>query len=76
MGIEEQRIIYTDHALSRMSLRGITKEMVRDTLGNPEQTGKGYESRFLAYKSFGNRRVKVVYNKEDERSVVVSVMWD
>jgi len=73
---EEQLIIYTDHALGRMSVRGITKEMVRDTLANPEQTGIGYKSRFLAYKSFGNKRIKVVYTKEDERFVVISVIWE
>ncbi len=50
--------------------------MVGDTLANPEQTVIGYESRFLAYKSFGNRRIKVVYTKEDERLVIISVIWD
>lgn len=59
-----------------MSVRGITKEMVRDTLANPEQTDAGYKSRLLAYKSLGNRKIKVVYNKEDERFVIISVIWD
>jgi len=76
MEIEEHLITYTDHALGRMSVRGITKKMVRDTLANPEQTGAGYKSRFLAYKSFGSRRIKVVYTKEDERFVIISVIWD
>ena len=73
---EEQPIIYTDHAIERMSAREITKEMVGETLANPEQTGTGYKSRLLAYKSFGNRRIKVVYTKEDERLVIISVIWD
>jgi len=51
---EEQLIIYTDHALGRMSVRGITKEMVRETVVNPEQTGIGYESKFLAYRGNAN----------------------
>jgi hypothetical protein len=59
-----------------MSVRGITKEMVRDTLAKPEQTGTGYKNRLLAYKSFGNRKIKVVYTKEDERFVTISVIWD
>ena len=59
-----------------MSVRGINKEMVRDTLANPEQTGIGYKSRLLAYKSFGDRKIKVVYTKEDERLVIISVIWD
>jgi len=59
-----------------MSVRGVSKEMVRDTLANPEQTGTGYKSRLLAYKSFGNRRIKVVYAKESEGFVIISVIWD
>jgi len=74
--IEEQLIIYTEHALRRMSGRGISKEMVRQTLVSPEQTGIGYKSRALAYKSFGERRIKVVYTKEDGRFVIISVIWD
>ncbi len=50
--------------------------MVRGTLATPEQTGIGYQSRFLAYKSFGNKRIKVVYTKEDEGFVIISVIWD
>ena len=76
MESEEQLIIYTDHALGRMSLRGITQEMVRDTLANPEQTGTGYSTRLLVYKSFGDRRIKAVYTKEDESFVIISVIWD
>ncbi len=76
MEIEEHLITSTDYALGWMLVRGITKEMVRATLASPEQTGAGYKSRFLAYKSFGNRRIKVVYTKEDERFVIISVIYD
>ena len=76
MEIEDHRIIYTDHALARMSVRGIIREMVKDTLANPAQTDTGYKTRLLAYKSFGNRQIKVVYTKEDERFIIISVIWD
>ena len=72
----EEDIVYTDHALRRMLVRGITREMVRATLVSPEQTGTGYKSRTLAYNSFGDRRIKVVYSVEDKRFVIISVMWD
>ena len=75
MEIEEPLILYTVHALHRMSVRGITKEMVREALVSPEQTGLGYRNRNLAYKSFGGRGIKVIYVKEDDRFVVISVMW-
>ena len=35
--------------------------MVRAVVVSPEQTGTGYKNRTLAYKSFGDRRIKVVY---------------
>jgi len=58
--IEEQHIIFTNHAFGRMSVREITIEMVRAALANPIRTGTGYKSRLLAYKSSGMRIFKVV----------------
>jgi len=72
----EEFIVYTQHALQRMLVRNITKQMVRETLFNPEQTETGYKSRKLAYKSFGDERIKVVYTEEDEKRIIISVMWD
>ena len=76
MESEEKLIIFTDHALGRMSVRGITIEMVMAALANPEQIGTGYKSRLLAYKSSGIRKFKVVYTKENERFIIISVIWD
>ena len=50
--------------------------MVRYALTNPEWTDTGYEGRLLAYKSFDDRRIKVVYVKEDDNPVIVTVIWD
>ena len=66
MELEERLIIYTHHAVGRMSVRRITKGMVRDTLANPEQTGIGYKSRFLAYKSLATRELKLYTPKKME----------
>tara|TARA_B100000315_G_C14428173_1_gene518864 strand:- start:363 stop:542 length:180 start_codon:yes stop_codon:yes gene_type:complete len=59
-----------------MSVREITIEMVRAALANPTRTGIGYKSRLLACKSSGTRTFKVVYTKEDERFIIISVIWD
>jgi len=58
-----------------MFTRGITKEMIERALNNPDQTGVGYKGKPLAYKNFGEERIKVVYTKEGERNVIISVMW-
>ena len=39
------RIVYTAHVRQRMALRGITKEMVRQTLEAPDERGIGYRAR-------------------------------
>lgn len=76
MNKPEEAVIYTDHALQRMLVRGIAREMVEAALVSPEQTMTGYRNRTLAYKSFGDRRIKVIYAAEDEKFVIISVMWD
>jgi hypothetical protein len=59
-----------------MALRGITKEMVRQTVTTPEETGVGYQARSLAYRQFPQGRVKVVYVEEAGEIVVITVMWE
>jgi len=59
-----------------MFLRGLSKEMVEEAIHNPDQAGIGYKGRLLAYKAFGNKRIKVVYTETAERFIVISVMWD
>jgi hypothetical protein len=76
MSKTEEFIIYTEHALRRMSVRNITEQMVIEALSNPEQTGTGYKNRALAYKGFGGKRIKVVYTEEKEKLIIISVMWD
>lgn len=70
------KVIFTQHALLRMSLRMITTEMVQETLSNPQRTGTGYKKRLLAFKAFSGGTVKVVYSVDSERAVVISVMWE
>lgn len=68
-------ILFTQHALLRLSGRSISKEMVRETLENPHRRGIGYKNRLLAFRAFSSGTVKVVYSMEGDRAVVISVMW-
>ena len=58
-----------------MEIRGITEEMVKNTLYKPDEKGKGYQNRNLAFRTFPQGRVKVVYKIENEEIIVISVMW-
>ena len=67
-------ILYTVHAMHRMEFRGITKEAVEQTLNSPDRRDRGYKNRELAYKEFGERKLKVVYKVKDEIMTVITVM--
>jgi hypothetical protein len=69
-------VVYTAHARQRMALRGITDEMVRQAVEEPDATGTGYEARSLAYRRFPQGRIKVVYVEEAGDVVVITVMWE
>ncbi|MEW6680590.1 MAG: DUF4258 domain-containing protein, partial [bacterium] len=60
----------------RMATRGITRTMVISALRFPDRIGKGYNNKTLAYKTFSNGTIKVVYTISDAIYVVISVMWE
>jgi hypothetical protein len=58
MDIEEKLIIFTYHSLDRLSIRNITKQMVRAALTNPDKTGLGYNNRQLVFKNLEIKQSK------------------
>jgi hypothetical protein len=70
------KIIYTIHARLRMSLRGITEKMVEETMSKPEREGVGYRNKRVAFKSFGQKSIKVVYAIDNNEVIIITVMWE
>ena len=68
-------IYYTGHAKERMILRGITEEMVKRSLLNPEKTGFGYGGRNLIFKKFKKGTIKIVFVKKKSSYIIISVIW-
>ncbi|MAG28741.1 hypothetical protein CL632_01145 [bacterium] len=68
-------VIILSHAQQRMELRGITKDMVRETLSKPEAQDTGYLGRSVSYKKFGNKYLQVVYEDVDHTRRVITVVW-
>ena len=69
-------IYYTGHAKERMTLRGITHEMVKDTLVKPDNIGIGYDGRSLVFKKFKKGIIKIVFKKKKSSYVIISVIWE
>lgn len=59
------KIIFTDHVRLRMNIRGISEDMIKEALANPDSTGKGYKNRLLAYKTFNGKAIKVVHRAKE-----------
>lgn len=59
--------VYTAHALERMQLRNVTKEMVVRTVESPEKVSKGYKNRDLAFRRFPEGMLKVVFTREEDK---------
>ncbi|MEK7148769.1 MAG: DUF4258 domain-containing protein [Patescibacteria group bacterium] len=70
------KIILTDHTSERMVLRKITEKMIKEAITNPDSTGAGYQGRSLALKLFKAGVVKVVYTKEKDFYIIISVIWE
>ncbi len=70
------KIILTEHAKERMAVRKITEKMIKDAIAEPENEGFGYQDRFLAFKTFSAGVIKVVYAKEKDSRVIISVIWE
>jgi Domain of unknown function (DUF4258) len=68
-------IYYTGHAKERMLLRGITQEMIKKALANPDKTSTGYDGRDLVFKKFPKGVIKVVFVKKKSSHIIISAIW-
>lgn len=70
------KLILTDHAKDRMAVRKITEKMMKEAIAYPDSNGVGYQNRFLVFKLFSDGTIKVVYSKEKDFYVIISVIWE
>jgi len=69
-------IIFTDHALLKLSQRGISKITVIKTLKSPDYKFPSYSGRIITYKKFDKLYLKVVYKIEDGNIIVITQHWE
>lgn len=69
-------IIFTEHALLKLKQRGIKKDLVLQTLKNPERTLLSRNNREIALKKIGKLYLKVVFRQEEKNIVVITQHWD
>ena len=68
-------VAFDEHALTRMSERGVSEEEVLEVLRSPDQTGLPTQpNRFRHRKMLAGRSVDVVFEHDPTQIVVVTVL--
>jgi len=66
-------IIYSPHAKKRLRERKISKTAVILAINNPDKELLGDRNRIIARRRFGNRILEVIYVKENNQIVIITL---
>jgi len=69
------KIIFSDHALLKISQRRLLKKRIILTAENPDLVKLSYNSREERYKHFGKNWLKVVVINQPETLIVITAHW-
>jgi len=58
-----------------MTLRKITEAMLKASLIDPDEIAYGYFGRSIVFKKFIQGVIKVVFIKEKNKQIIISVIW-
>jgi hypothetical protein len=68
-------LAYTEHAKERMKHREISKSKVEETVNQPNFIVPSRQDRFIAVKKYGDKYLKVICEKSNDKITVVTVYW-
>ncbi len=71
-------VIWTNHALERLRIRGIKQGDAWATWNRPEQSRKGSGSLLGAwfyYRTWGNQKIEVVAKQNEKREWIIISVW-
>lgn len=69
------KILYTKHAQESLSLRKITKRLVKQCIEKPDKVSAARENKEMFLKDFGKNYLKVIISQENNTYVVITVYW-
>lgn len=71
-----KNLIFTNHALGRLSERGFTQDMTYQTFSNPDKQEKGKENGTTEFtKRFDNHMVTVITKQNEKYEWVILSCW-
>ena len=68
-------ITYSEHAKERMKHRGISDSEVEETILKPYFTLPSRLDRFIAVKKYGDKYLKAICEKSNDKIIVITVYW-
>jgi uncharacterized DUF497 family protein len=66
-----KQINFIQHALDRLKERGISEELVREIIRDPQDTDH-LDGRKIAQKLINGKLIRVIYDEEEDAIVVIS----
>jgi hypothetical protein len=71
----QMAITYTEHAEERMKHRAISKSEVEQTINQSDFMVPSRQDRFIAVKKYGDKYLKAICEKSNDKITVVTVYW-
>ena len=68
-------IFFTQHSLLKLKQRGISKDLVVETLKNPDYVFESYSDREMVFKKFRKLYLKVIYREKFGNISVITQYW-
>ena len=69
-------VIWTNHALSRMSQRGVSQSDAWATWRNPQQERKAkIPGAWVYYRIYGDQKIEVVAKKNEKKEWIILSVW-
>lgn len=75
LGNYYKNLIWTNHALSRLSERGLTQEIAWQAFNNPDKTSKGKNGSNEYKKKFNGSTVSVIAKKNEKGEWIILSCW-
>lgn len=76
MGRNYGGVIWTNHALQRLSERGIKQGDAWATFSNPQESRKGkIKDSWVYFRNYGNNRIEVVATQNEKRQWIILSVW-
>jgi len=69
------KIVYTDYAEDTIKDRKFSKEIIEDSLKNPDEIVKGKKGRKIAHKIIGNKLLRVVFEEYAKTYIVITAYY-